>query len=247
MADDARPGAIAVNPDDAGRSPRRTRRRGRVATPTSAGHFLVVIPIIGVLAAGWFIFSQQEQLEIAQQALTDAEGRIAVLESRLRLTDEILTESDADTSEQMSFWESEIRKLWDMANKRNRGWIETNRANLQKLTNSVSGIESALQTLQGSVASIDASMGKQQEVADLATALDMRVQRLTRDQRDLVDKVNAASQIASSLKAGLESRVKENEEAIQAFDAHRAQINTELRELRDRVRAPGAAVPSVGP
>ena len=218
-----------------------------MATPTSAGHFLVVIPIIGVLAAGWFIFSQQEQLEKAQQALTDAEGRIAVLESRLRLTDEILTESDADTSEQMSFWESEIRKLWDMANKRNRGWIETNRANLQKLTNSVSGIESTLQTLQGSVASIDASMGKQQEVADLATALDMRVQRLTRDQRDLVDKVNAASQIASSLKAGLESRVKENEEAIQAFDAHRAQINTELRELRDRVRAPGAAVPSVGP
>ena len=218
-----------------------------MATPTSAGHFLVVIPIIGVLAAGWFIFSQQEQLEKAQQALTDAEGRIAVLESRLRLTDEILTESDADTSEQMSFWESEIRKLWDMANKRNRGWIETNRANLQKLTNSVSGIESTLQTLQGSVASIDASMGKQQEVADLATALDMRVQRLTRDQRDLVDKVNAASQIASGLKAGLESRVKENEEAIQAFDAHRAQINTELRELRDRVRAPGAAVPSVGP
>ena len=218
-----------------------------MATPTSAGHFLVVIPIIGVLAAGWFIFSQQEQLEKAQQALTDAEGRIAVLESRLRLTDEILTESDADTSEQMSFWESEIRKLWDMANKRNRGWIETNRANLQKLTNSVSGIESTLQTLQGSVASIDASMGKQQEVADLATALDMRVQRLTRDQRDLVDKVNAASQIASSLKAGLESRVKENEEAIQAFDAHRAQINTELRELRDRVRAPGATAPSVGP
>ena len=218
-----------------------------MATPTSAGHFLVVIPIIGVLAAGWFIFSQQEQLEKAQQALTDAEGRIAVLESRLRLTDEILTESDADTSEQMSFWESEIRKLWDMANKRNRGWIETNRANLQKLTNSVSGIESTLQTLQGSVASIDASMGKQQEVADLATALDMRVQRLTRDQRDLVDKVNAASQIASSLKAGLESRVKGNEEAIQAFDAHRAQINTELRELRDRVRAPGAAAPSVGP
>ena len=218
-----------------------------MATPTSAGHFLVVIPIIGVLAGGWFIFSQQEQLEKAQQALTDAEGRIAVLESRLRLTDEILTESDADTSEQMSFWESEIRKLWDMANKRNRGWIETNRANLQKLTNSVSGIESTLQTLQGSVASIDASMGKQQEVADLATALDMRVQRLTRDQRDLVDKVNAASQIASSLKAGLESRVKENEEAIQAFDAHRAQINTELRELRDRVRAPGAAAPSVGP
>ena len=218
-----------------------------MATPTSAGHFLVVIPIIGVLAAGWFIFSQQEQLEKAQQALTDAEQRIVVLESRLRLTDEILTESDADTSEQMSFWESEIRKLWDMANKRNRGWIETNRANLQKLTNSVSGIESTLQTLQGSVASIDASMGKQQEVADLATALDMRVQRLTRDQRDLVDKVNAASQIASSLKAGLESRVKENEEAIQAFDAHRAQINTELRELRDRVRAPGAAAPSVGP
>ena len=248
MADELRAGRIAVDPEDAGgRSSRRTRRRGRGGGASSSAHFLVIIPIIGVLAAGWFIFNQQQQLGEAQQALADAERRIAGLESRLRMTDEALSETGADTNEQMTFWESEIRKLWDMANKRNRGWIETNRANLQKLTSTVGGLESSLQGLQGTVASFDASMSRQQEIGDLATALDMRVQRLTRDQRDLVDKVNSASQIANSLKASLESRVAENEEAIRAFDTHRAQINAELRELRDLARSQPASTPTVGP
>lgn len=251
MADELRPGAIAVSRDDAGHPPRRTRRRGRGGAGSASAHFLVVIPILGVVAAGWFIFNQQEQLDQARQVQAESQQRIAALESRLRLTDETLSESDADTNEQMSFWESEIRKLWDMTNKRNRGWIETNRANLKKLTDSANDMEATLKTLQGTVASINTSLDKQQEVADLATALDMRVQRLTREQRDLVDKVNAASQIASSLKAGLESRVKENEDAIRAFDAHRAQINAELRQLRNLVRSQPqsqpAATPSVTP
>lgn len=243
MADEFRPGAIAVNPDDAGRQPRRTRRRGRGGGSPAMG-FLVIIPIIGVAAAGWFIFNQQRQIEEAEKALADAERRIAVMEDRLRLTDETLSESESDTNQQMTFWESEIRKLWDLTNKRNRGWIETNRANLQKLSNSASSMEATLKTLQGKVASIDSSMAEQQEVADRVTGVDMRVQRLVRDQRDLVDKVNAASQIASGLKAGLESRVKENEEAIRAFDTHRAQINAELKALRDRAPSPSAAVPT---
>lgn len=249
MADELRSGRIAVDPDDAGagRSSRRTRRRSRGGGTSSSAHFLVVIPILGVIAAGWFIFNQQQQLGDAQRTLADAERRIAGLESRLRLTDEALSETGADTNEQMTFWESEIRKLWDMANKRNRGWIETNRANLQKLTTSVGTLESSLQTLRSTVAGIDASMSKQQEIGDLATALDMRVQRLTRDQRDLVDKVNSASQIANSLKASLESRVAENEEAIRAFDAHRQQINAELRQLRDLAGSPPASTPPVGP
>lgn len=251
MADELNTGRIAVDPDDAGagRSSRRTRRRSRGGGGggSSSAHLLVLVPIIGVIAAGWFIFNQQQQLGEAQQALADADRRIAGLESRLRLTDEALSETGADTNEQMTFWESEIRKLWDMANKRNRGWIETNRANLQKLTSSVGALESTLKTLQGTVTSIDASMDKQQEVSDLATALDMRVQRLTRDQRDLVDKVNTASQIANSLKASLEKRVEENEEAIRAFDTHRQQINAELRELRDLTQPAPTSTPTLGP
>ena len=157
------------------------------------------------------------------------------MEDRLRLTDETLSESEADTNEQLTFWESEIRKLWDMGNKRNRGWIETNRANVQKLTANIASAEADLKTLKSTVARLDANAGRQQEIVDQVNAMDMRMQRLIQQQRDLVDKANAASQIASSLSASLEPRVRENEEAIRAFDTHRAQINADIRDLRRQV------------
>ena len=238
------PSSLAANPRDGKRSPRRSRGRQRSNSVSPLVNVLFAIPLVGLVAAGWFIFSQQEQLEGAQQTLRYAERRIGVLEDRLRLTDEQLTESGTQTNETLTFWESEIRKLWDMGNKRNRGWIETNRENLRKLTSTVAGAESSLKTLQGTVATLNASVGRQQEIADRVSAADMQVQRLVRQQRDLVDKVNAASQITAGLKAGLEKRVQENEEAIRAFDAQRSKLNADLIDLRDQIRqihSPGAA------
>ena len=201
---------------------------------------LLAVGAIALAAAGWFIFQQQQQLRQTSTTLSDANARIRQLEDRLRLTDETLSDSESQTGEQLDYWESEIRKLWDIGNKRNRGWIETNRANVGKLTNDLAAIDGDLKAIKGSVATIEAAIQQQQDVADRVTALDMRLQGLVRQQRDLVDKVNAASQIASSLKAGLEARVRENEEAVKAFDAQRARINADINELRTLLRTSNA-------
>ena len=240
MASSTPTGTIAANPEDARRTPRRTRGRSR----PSGGALVVVnavlaILVAGLVAAAWFILTQQEQLEANQRTLTDAAGRIEALESRLRLTDETLTESDADTNQQIAFWDDEIRKLWDIGNKRNRGWIESNRANVAKVTTSIGKAQSELNTLKGTVSRLDSTVKEQQEIADRVTALDMLLQRIVRQQRDLVDKANTASQLASSLKATLESRVRDNEEAISAIDAHRTRLNSEVAELRRAVAGPG--------
>ena len=210
---------------------------------------MLAVGAIALAAAGWFIFQQQQQLQQTSATLSDARDRIGQLENRLRLTDETLSDTESQTGEQLDYWESEIRKLWDIGNKRNRGWIETNRANVGKLSENLVAIEGDLKTIKGTVATIDAAIKQQQEVGDRVTALDMRVQGLVRQQRDLVDKVNTASQIASSLKAGLETRVRENEEAVKAFDAQRAQINADILELRNQLRtsnATPAPTPTLG-
>ena len=248
MAEAPRSGAIAADPEQAQRTPRRSRGRGRSASGGGGGPFIYAITVIlgiGLLAAGWFIFTQQGQLERTTTALRGAEGRIGALEDRLRMTDETLSEADADTSKQLSFWESEIRKLWDIGNKRNRDWIEANRANIGKVGGGLEAAEAALRTLTSTVARLDASVGQQQEVADRVMGLEANFQRLVRQQRDLVDKVNAASQIAASLKASLESRVRENEQAIEAFDAQRAQLNADIRALR--VIVEGRSAPPTAP
>lgn len=193
---------------------------------------VLAVLIIGLVAGAWFILTQQERLDASQRTLDEATTRLQALEDRLRMTDETLSESDADTSEQIAFWDSEIRKLWDVSNKRNRGWIETNRANITKLTSSIGAAQTELTTIKSTVARLDSTVRDQQDIGDRVTALDIQVQRLLRTQRDLVDKTNQAVQASASLKASLEVRVRDNEEAIVAIDAHRARINNEITELR---------------
>ena len=240
MSEELRTPAIAADPGRAARRSRRAPSGGGAAVANA----LVTVALIGLAAAGWFVFEQHERLLDSRRELSNAQTRIAALEDRLRLTDETLTEAGADTNQQLSFWETEIRKVWDIANKRNRGWIEANRDNVGKLTASLGNVEETLGELQGAATRLESAVGQQQEVADRVTAVDMQLQRLVQQQRDLVDKVNAASQIANSLKAGLERRVAENEEAIAAFDAQRLELQAAMVELRSQV---GGASPSADP
>ena len=161
------------------------------------------------------------------------------LETRLRVTDETMTEAGQDTTEQIGFWESEIRKLWDVSNKRNKDWIEANQATLKKQTQTLAGIDSTLRGLKASVSQHESAFKQQQDIVDQLTGIELRLSQLIDQQRDLNDKANLASQTAASLKASLEGRVKENEQAIAAIDAYRLQINGRVADLQRRIEGAG--------
>ena len=232
------PAAIAVPPREGGRGARRARGRDRGSGGGSTGvatSTLLALLCVALAAGGWFLFNQQRQLGDADQVLANASRRIAALEERLRMTDETLSETDAETDDKLTYWESEIRKVWDIANKRNKNWIEQNRANIKKTSNAMDGTQADLTTLKNTVARLDTSIQRQQEVRDLVTALDMRLQSLQKAQRGLVDKMNVAARTASTVEDALESRVLENEEAIAAIDASRTTVSRQLTELRNAV------------
>lgn len=238
MAQETPTATIAANPDDARRVPRRSRGRSTGGGAPGVVYAVLSVLVIGLAAAGWVILTQQERLDANQRTISDSTTRIRALEERLRMTDETLSESDADTNEQIAFWDSEIRKLWDIGNKRNRRWIEDNRANVTKLTSALGKAQTELNGIKSTVGRLDTTVQRQQEIGDRVTALDMQMQRLLRQQRDLVDKANQAVQTSSSVKAALESRVRSNEEAIAAIDAHRTRLNSDIAELRRALGAP---------
>lgn len=231
------PGTIAAPARESGRA--RSRGRGRSGGGGTGANVAVsttlAVLCVALAAGGWFVFNQERTLRDAKQQLADSLQRVGALEDRLRMTDESLSEYDAETDDKMSFWESEIRKVWDIANKRNKRWIEQNRANIQKAVDAAGRVESSIKALQNTVARLDSAAARQQEVADLVTGLDMGVQRLREAQRDLVDKVNVASRAAAGLEATLAARVRENEEAIAAIDASRTTVSRQLTELRSAV------------
>lgn len=235
-----RPSSISTNPDDASvyrrgmGTPRRRTGSGGGGRMLGINLILAVL-VAGVVVAGWFIANQHQLLTEGRQALEAAESRIAVLEDRLRVTDETLIDSEEDTQEKIGFWESEIRKLWAVANERNKNWIKANETAVAKLNKTLGTIEASNRDLGTAVGRHEAAFKQQQAIIDQLTSMEISIQQLANTQRDIVDKVNRASQSVASLNAGLANRVTENEQAVAAIDAYRVQVNTRLANIERRL------------
>jgi chromosome segregation ATPase len=220
------PESISAAPEDktgyrrgGGKASRRAPS-GAAPSRSFGGNLLLVVLIAGLATAGWFIANQQ---------------RIQVLEDRLRVTDEALTDTGQDTKEQIGVWESEIRKLWAVSNERNKKWIEDNQAAIAKLTKSVEGLTASNRDMASAVGRHESAFREQQAIIDQITSIQLQLEQMVSTQRQLVERVNAASQSLSGLQSGLASRVTDNEQAVASMDAYRVQTNNRLAEIERRL------------
>ena len=198
---------------------------------------VLALMIAGFGIGGWFVFNQQQELLASERERAEAVGRLEHLEARLRATDETMTEAGEDTDEQLNFWESEIRKVWDIANKRNKNWIQDNQAAVTKHQSALNSVESSLADLRSAVSRNDTKLKQQGEIIDRLADVQQQVRTLVRQQRDLVDKVNTSSQMVATLRASLEPRIESLEDAINAIDGSRQQSGVQYSRLRSRLEA----------
>ena len=196
---------------------------------------LLTLMIAGFGVGGWFVFNQQQELLASERQRAETEQRVQRLEARLRATDETMTEAGEDTNEQLNFWESEIRKVWDIANKRNKKWIQDNQAAVASHRSTLNSVESSLADLRSAVSRNDTKLQQQGEIVERLADVQEQVRTLVRQHRDLVDSVNSSRQVVATLKASLEPRVEKIEEAISAIDGSRRQTGAQWNRLRDRV------------
>lgn len=198
---------------------------------------LLAVMIAGFGIGGWFVFNQQQELLASERERAETEERVQYLEARLRATDENMMEAGEDTNEQLTFWESEIRKVWDIANKRNKKWIEDNQAAVASHQSTLDSVESSLADLRSAVSRNETKLQQQGEIVERLADVQEQVRTLVRQHRDLVDSVNTSRQVVATLKASLEPRVEKIEEAISAIDGSRQQSGAQWNRLRSRLDA----------
>lgn len=234
--------SISASPDDAAGARRGGGGRKRGASGgggSSIGvNLILVVLLAGLMVAGWFVANQQQMLATEQKAREAAEARIALMEDRLRMTDETLTEAGSETKSELGRWESEIRKLWAVSNERNKGWIEGNQAALKKHDASLGNLNKSQSQLTAQIQELRKAIEAQGDVRTELAGVSRQVEQMVKTQRELVDKVNAARQSVASLQSGLANRVAENEQAVLSMDSYRAQVNNRLAEL-ERLSAGG--------
>ena len=194
-----------------------------------------VILLLGLAAAGWFLFVQPEELGDERGRLDQANQRLMVLEERLSATDNAMMQEGQDTKEQIGFWQDEIRKLWAVSNERNKKWIKDNERSINKITASIDGVVASTRNIQAAVDRHESAFEQQQGIIDQLASLELQLQQIVRSQRDLVDKVNKVNASFSQIRGDLSGKVNDNVEAIESIDAYRVTLNTKIRELELRL------------
>ena len=184
---------------------------------SSSGLFLgvvFVLLLIGILALSLWV---SELSKSSNNINSKVESRLSILEEQLQLADSTSTESLSDINSQLQFLDKEIRKLWDLSNKRNK-------VNIEKLTQDVSKHSIALKEMaitqtndQANINAVDKASQK------LAT----RIDELSLANKKNLDVQNKIAELNKSMLL--------LEETIQAFDAYRRQNNEMLQEMQLKI------------
>jgi chromosome segregation ATPase len=215
--------------------------RGRTPAPAggSGGSSIAVLVMLALIlvGGGWLFYVEHEQLQLAQASLAQANDRIRLLEERLQVTgadlSETLTETGEEMKSQLGYWEGEIRKLWDVTNKRNKEWIQQNSAAIDKLEEATGNQQALLDRLDALTAQHEKALGTGGVLTAKLAQVERAVANMAGDQQEAVDKAKAAAQAANALKAN----IAELEQAVEAMNAFRAQMNRNLQTVTADITA----------
>jgi cytochrome oxidase assembly protein ShyY1 len=79
--------------------------------------FLYVLVFMSILALGIW---QNFEANAKKKSLESVYQRLSVIEEQINIADEVNNDSLTDISASIQFLDKEVRKLWDLSNKRNK-------------------------------------------------------------------------------------------------------------------------------
>ena len=184
------------------------------ANKNASGLFLGVVFVLllcGILALSLWV-SELSRASSSTDKLV--ESRLAILEEQLQLADSTSTEFLSDINTQLQFLDKEIRKLWDLSNKRNK-------VNIQALTKDVSKQSSLLKEIAVTQTNDQKNIEK------------FRIQLSGLEKAALsLDQINENNDASTRKLGELSNNLLMLEETVQAFDSYRKQNNELMQALQ---------------
>ena len=185
-----------------------------IGNKNSSGLFLGVVFVLllcGILALSLWV----SEISRSSNEINDlVESRLSILEEQLQLADSTSTEFLSDINTQLQFLDKEIRKLWDLSNKRNKVNISKLTLDLNKQSNLLKSI-AATQT------------NDQKNIQDIVSQLE----RLGQAAKNL-SQLSEKNSVTESKLIELNKSLLLLEETVQAFDTYRKQNNELMQELQ---------------
>ena len=192
-------------------SNRKKRRTGGGGFLFSS--LLLVLNSIGLIILFlWFFNTSGNQ----QEAGLNFDERISILEERLAEKDDQISILTEEVEADLKFVNKEVRKLWDLSNKRNRKNISENLNSIESLNEKIESIDKK-----------DEVLSAQQR------ALSLELARIKNIQENINSQINSFDDTAPE-EIGSD-RLTDIEESIDSFNAYRVQVNQSLLNLREEL------------
>jgi hypothetical protein len=176
--------------------------------------FLYVLVFMSILALGIW---QNIESKSNKETLNSINERLIVIEEQINIADEINNDSLTDISASIQFLDKEVRKLWDLSNKRNK-------VNITKLTETTNKIN-------GSIKNIEIS------IKEASKKIESNKQDIVSTSKDLSDLLNTNSKINDleiALRA-LETQMILMDDSVRALNNYKTQLNQTISEIQTQI------------
>ena len=171
--------------------------------------FLYVLLFMSILGLGIW---QSFQSSYTDTKIKTNEARLAIIEEQMNIADEVNNDSLTDISSSIQFLDKEVRKLWDLSNKRNK-------VNISKLLASTAEIEA-------SITQINESLDKYK------TDLSSNTKKINKFEPSLSN----INDIQLTLKT-IETQLILVDESVQALNNYKKQLNQSILEIQTEISA----------
>jgi len=176
--------------------------------------FIYVVSFMSILfLAIWQTFESENNKSSMQ--LVDA--RLSLIEEQINIVDETNNDSMTDITSSIQFLDKEIRKLWDLSNKRNK-------VNIEKLTNQANKINELLISLENDV------KDNQTSLEDVRTDINnnsIEINELGLSNEDLIS-------LKSSL-SNIDTQLILLDDSVQALNNYKNQLNQVILEIQTQI------------
>jgi hypothetical protein len=171
--------------------------------------FLYVLLFMSILGLGIW---QSFESSYTDSKIKTNEDRLAIIEEQMNIADEVNNDSLTDISSSIQFLDKEVRKLWDLSNKRNK-------VNISKLLASTAEIEA-------SITQINESLDKYK------TDLSSNTKKINKLEPSLIN----INDIQLTLKT-IETQLILVDDSVQALNNYKKQLNQSRLEIQTEISA----------
>ena len=176
--------------------------------------FIYVIAFMSILfLAIWQTF-ESENNKSEMQLVDD---RLSLIEEQINIVDETNNDSMTDITSSIQFLDKEVRKLWDLSNKRNK-------VNIQNLSNKTEEIQELLNTIKIDINENQTNLSSLQD--DIAINIS-KIDELGLSSNDLEELRQKLNNINTQLIL--------LDDSVQALNNYKNQLNQAILEIQTQV------------